>query len=211
LALAESQKLALTIVTIIVVALILGFLMYSSHKVLKETVEANDKLTRETEKLKIEKIAKIPQKKAALAKLQKNAPVYRSMFPPVKGESKFNDFIELCRKKTKMMILSIEEKRQTGSGRQRTRKATTTYSYELKMMGTFDQFCSFMSMLEAHGYEDYLRFIKVDKFNIKKEDEDENEQNINDIKLTVSMMSYAALERKVSSKKKQPARKGGGK
>jgi len=213
LALAESHKLALTIVIVLVAVLVLSYLVYDSWKYHKQTVADNDRLRKEIDTLKKEKVEKIPEMKVKLAALKAAEPVYRGMFPPTKEENAFNDFIEFCRKKTKVLITSIEEKRQPSAARRRAKSPIQRHTYEINMVGTFDQFCQFVSMLEAHGYNGYLRFIKVDKFKMKKDDKDENIVNLNDIKLTVSLASYAEPTRKkpLDRKKKSLVKKGGAK
>lgn len=212
MALAESHKLALTVGIVLVAILVLSCLLYDAWSKHKETVTANDKLDRKIKKLKTEKVAKISEKQQKFAALKAGEPVYRGMFPPEKEGEALTDFLEYCRKKTKVLILSIEEKRQPTAARRRAKSAVQRYTYEISMMGTYDQFCEFVSMLEAHGHQDYLRFIKVDKFKMKKDDEDENVINLNDIKLTISMASYAEpVRKKPPVKKKDLTPKGGAK
>jgi len=214
LALAENQKLTITVLVVIVLVVGLSYLVFSARSEYVEITDNNQKMRAKINRIRTEKVAKIPGKMRDLKGLREREVVYRRMAPPGKDDNRFFDYIEECRKRTKVVIETIDEKKHRASrARGRSKSAgIQKYTFEIKMIASFDQFLTFVNLLETtHADDDdYMRFVRVDGYKVEKMDDEENVKNLNEVDLTVSIMSYQEPERARATGKPAPGAKSAG-
>lgn len=190
MALAESQKLVITVLIILLLIGGFGFMIWKDRAEYLRLKEQSMRARQEIEQIKKEKISLIPELENRLSALRSHESTYRAILPTDKEDKRFLDFIERARKETGVEISLIAEDRMQGIGRGQ-KGNVEEYAFELKLVGTLDQTIRFYNMLEAHGYDDrYMRLIQVNEFKIKKLDEEENTLNQNDVRVKVSIFSY---------------------
>ena len=183
----EQQKLILSIAVVLVVLAALAGALYWEWK--KLSAAQADLAAKEQEAQQLHQRIQndIPRLKKELAEKQARVAEYEKTLPSAKEVESMDETLNAYKLQAGVQLLERRPVRETGR-RQVPGQVQLyyKYSYRLTMTADFFAWVKFVNLLENHE-----RFIRVDEFDVKVEDE---ESGLLNITMKISTFSYAKVQ-----------------
>ena len=183
----ESKKLLFSILAVVLVLGLIGFVFYFERKNLGEAKAALAAKENEEKQLNQRIDVEIPRLKKQLAEETEKVADYEEALPSAKEIEAMDETLNNYKLQAGVSLL---ERRPV---REQTRAAVGAqplpyykYSYRLSLLADFFALGRFMTLLEGHE-----RFIRIDELDIKVDDE---ETGLLAITIKISTFSYAKVE-----------------
>lgn len=186
---AEKQKL---IVSIFVVLLLLGGFGVGIYLKIKEKGPLDTKIERLRKTIAIhdQKIAEIEPLTEKIAALQDELARYEIIIPDSEELDKMAETVDEFRKKSGVEINDFRKTSRPTTAREEMGKAYKRVTYNIKLVGKFYDFVTFVNLLESHE-----RFIRVDSFRMSPARGEDT--SLMDIDLQISTFTSRLLQVKI--------------
>lgn len=186
---AEKQKL---IVSIFVVLLLLGGFGLGIYLKIKEKgpLDANIDTLRKTIAIHNQKIAEIEPLTEKIAALQDELARYEIIIPDSEELDKMAETVDEFRKTSGVEINDFRKTSRPTTAREEMGKAYRRVTYDIKLVGKFYDFVTFVNLLESHE-----RFIRVDSFRMSPARGEDT--SLMDIDLQISTFTSRLLQVKI--------------
>jgi len=183
----ESKKLLFSILAVILVLGLIGTAFYLDGKKLTEAKAQLQAKASEEAQLKQRIDVEIPHLKKQLAAETGKVADYEEALPSAQEIESMDETLNNYKLQAGVSLLERRPVReQVRRGVQAAPPLYYKYSYRLSMLADFFALGRFMTLLEGHE-----RFIRIDEFNIKVDDEETGQLAIT---MKMSTFSYAKVE-----------------
>ncbi|MCK4300474.1 MAG: type 4a pilus biogenesis protein PilO, partial [Planctomycetes bacterium] len=184
----EHQKLILSIVAVLAIVGAIGVFFYLDWKNLSEANAELEAKQNEEKQLRRRIDSEIPDLKRRLAEKELKVADYEKTLPSAKEIEAMDETLNAYKLQAGVKLLERRPVRDPGArpGVKAQPPLYYKYSYQLSMLADFFAWGEFLVLLENHD-----RFIRVDEFTAKVEDE---ETQLLSITMKISTFSYAKVE-----------------
>ncbi len=184
----EHQKLILSIVAALAIVGIIGGLFYVGWKSYSEAKSELEAKQNEEKQLRQRIDLEIPDLKKRLAEKELKVAGYEKSLPSAQEIEAMDETLNAFKLQAGVKLLERRPVRDPGTrpGVKAQVPLYYKYSYQLSMLADFFAWGRFLVLLENHD-----RFIRVDEFTAKVEDE---ETQLLNITMKISTFSYAKVE-----------------
>ena len=183
----EHQKLILSIVAVLVIVGAIGVFFYLDSKNLSEAKAELEAKQNEEKQLRQRIDSEIPDLKKRLAEKELKVAGYEKSLPSAQEIEAMDETLNAYKLQAGVKLLERRPVREvTRPGLKAQLPLYYKYSYQLSMLADFFAWGRFLVLLENHD-----RFIRVDEFTAKVEDE---ETQLLNITMKISTFSYAKVE-----------------
>ena len=183
----EHQKLILSIVAVLVIVGAIGVFFYLDWQNLSEANAELEVKQNEEKQLRQRIDSEIPKLKERLAEKELKVAGYEETLPSAQEIEAMDETLNAYKLQAGVKLLERRPVREpTRSGVKAQAPLYYKYSYRLSMLADFFAWGEFLVLLENHD-----RFIRVDEFTAKVEDE---EEQLLSITMKISTFSYAKVE-----------------
>lgn len=183
----EHQKLILSIVAVLVIVGAIGGLFYFGWKSYSEAKSELEVKQNEEKQLRQRIDSEIPDLKKRLAEKELKVAGYEKTLPSAQEIEAMDETLNAYKLQAGVKLLERRPVRDmTRAGAKAQAPLYYKYSYRLSMLADFFAWGRFLVLLENHD-----RFIRVDEFTVKVEDE---ETQLLSITMKISTFSYAKVE-----------------
>ncbi len=182
----EHQKLILSIVAVLVIVGAIGVFFYLDSKNLSEAKAELEAKQNEEKQLRQRIDSEIPDLKKRLAEKELKVAGYEKSLPSAQEIEAMDETLNAYKLQAGVKLLERRPVREvTRPGLKAQLPLYYKYSYQLSMLADFFAWGRFLVLLENHD-----RFIRVDEFTAKVEDE---ETQLLNITMKISTFSYAKV------------------
>lgn len=183
----ENQKLILSIVVVLAILAIIGFALYLDRKKLSQAQAELQVKLNEEQQLRQRIEVEIPRLKGELVEKEAKVAEYEKTLPSAKEIEAMDETLNAYKDQADVMLMERQTVRETARPSiQAQPPLYYKYSYRLGIKADFFAWGKFLNLLENHH-----RFIRVDEFAVKVENE---ATGMLDITMKVSTFSYAKVE-----------------
>jgi len=182
----EHQKLILSIVAVLVIVGAIGVFFYLDSKNLSEANAELEAKQNEEKQLRQRIDSEIPDLKKRLAEKKLKVAGYEKSLPSAQEIEAMDETLNAYKLQAGVKLLERRPVREvTRPGLKAQLPLYYKYSYQLSMLADFFAWGRFLVLLENHD-----RFIRVDEFTAKVEDE---ETQLLNVTMKISTFSYAKV------------------
>lgn len=183
----EHQKLILSIVAVLAIVGAIGVFFYLDWRNLSEANAELEAKQNEEKQLRQRIDSEIPDLKRRLAGKELKVAGYEKSLPSAQEIEAMDETLNAYKLQAGVKLLERRPVREvTRAGLKAQLPLYYKYSYQLSMLADFFAWGRFLVLLENHD-----RFIRVDEFTAKVEDE---ETQLLSITMKISTFSYAKVE-----------------
>ena len=186
----ENQKLILSVVVVVLVAAAIGGGLYWGWKQLEAAQQDLEKKKQEEQELRHQIEVEIPKLKEELDSKRDLVATYEKTLPSAKEIEEMDETLNRYKLQAGVTLESRQPERRRVTGGARAQVLPyDEYSYQLSLEGDFFAWVEFLRLLENHE-----RFIRVDAFDVRVVEGEEEEEEKLEVTTKVSTFSFAKVE-----------------